>query len=158
MPQRNQLSPSYSSGRDFAVEVAGVRFCFSAEDFASRVGAAALRLGVVERASLGAGELEDLVALAAHGAVASPASALAAHIERHRETLLGGGEDLVHWLRRLVFRGAWIDQQVADGRVEPVFEEGRGFVYRSALTGAPAALDPAVPDWSRAAFRGDGRT
>jgi hypothetical protein len=155
MPSHHQLSPSYHSGRDFAVEVAGVRFRFSAEDFTSRVGAAAIRLRLVERHDLGEAELEDLVALAAHGRIARPASGLAAHVERHRGALLGGGEDLVHWLRRLVFRGAWIDQQVADGRIEPVFEDGRGFVYRSALTGAPAALDPAVPDWSGLAFRGD---
>jgi hypothetical protein len=155
MPQRNQLSPCYFSGRDFAVEIAGLRFRFNSEDFTSRVAAAAVRLGVVERRGLGPGELEDLVALAAHGRIAMPASGLAAHIERHCDTLLGGGEDLVHWLRRLVFRGAWIDQQVADGRVEAVFEEGRGFVYRSALTGGPAALDPAVPDWSQVAFHVD---
>jgi hypothetical protein len=148
-----RLSPTYCSGRDFAVEIAGVRFRFSAEDFASRVGAAAVRLGIVRRTDLGPGEVEDLVALAAHGRIARPASGLAGHLERHRGALLDGGGDLVHWLRRLVFIGAWIDGQVAAGRIEPVFDEARGFAYRNALTGMPAGEDPPVPDWSPLAYR-----
>jgi hypothetical protein len=152
MASLDQLSPSYSSGRDFAVEVAGVRFRFSAEDFSERVGAAAARLGIVRREDLGAEEVDDLVALAAHGRIVRARSGLAAHVESHREALLGGDQDLVHWLRRLVFRSAWIDQQVADGRIRPVFEEGRGFTYRSALTGVRAAVEPPMPDWSGIAY------
>jgi hypothetical protein len=146
------LSPSYSSGHDFSVEVDGVRFGFSAEDFASRVGAAAMRLGLIGRPQLRGPETEDLVALAAHGAVAHPASPLAAHIDDHAGSLLGGGADLVHWLRRLVFTGAWIDQQVADGTLVPEFDEARGFRYRSAATGQPAADESTVPDWSPIAY------
>ncbi len=146
------LSPSYSSGHDFSVAVDGVRFRFSADDFSSRVGAAAVRLGLVARAQLGAGELEDLVTLAAHGRIAAPSSGLALHIDEHRSSLLGGPADLVHWLRRLVFTGAWIDQQVADGTLVPEFDEARGFRYRSAATGQPAADEPSVPDWSPIAY------
>jgi hypothetical protein len=146
------LSPSYSSGHDFSVEVDGVRFRFSAADFASRVGAAAVQLRLISRDRLGTGETEDLVALTAHGKITEPASALAAHIEAHRERLLTGDADLVHWLRRLVFRGAWIDQEVADGALVPEFDESRGFRYRSAATGQPAADEPPVPDWSAVAF------
>lgn len=148
------LSPSYSSGHDFSVEVDGVRFGFSAADFSSRVGAAAVKLGLIGRERLGGPETEDLVALAAHGAVARPASPLAAHIDDHAERLLGGDADLVHWLRRLVFTGAWIDQQVADGTLVPEFDEARGFRYRSAATGQPAADGGSVPDWSEIAYRG----
>ncbi len=151
------LAPAYSSGTDFSVEAAGVRFGFSARDFSERVGQAAVQLRLVERDGLGPAEVEDLVALAAHGSVPSPASPLAGHVERHREVLLGGGEDLVHWLRRLVFRGAWIDTQIADGRIRPVFEETRGgFSYRRAATGAPIATDPPLPDWSIVAYGGPG--
>jgi hypothetical protein len=146
------LSPSYSSGHDFSVEVDGVRFGFSAEDFSSRVGAAAVRLGLIARERLRGPETEDLVALAAHGAVARPASPLAAHIDDHASRLLGGDVDLVHWLRRLVFTGAWIDQQVADGTLVPEFDEARGFRYRSAATGQPAADESTVPDWSEIAY------
>ena len=146
------LSPSYSSGHDFSVEVDGVRFRFNAADFGSRVGAAAIQLGLVGRERLAAGETEDLVAVAAHGRITEAASPLAAHIEAHRGRLLSGDGDLVHWLRRLVFHGAWIDQQVADGALVPEFDEQRGFRYRSAATGQPAADEPAVPDWSGLAY------
>ncbi len=146
------LSPSYSSGRDYSVEVEGVRFHFSAEDFASRIGAAAVQLGLIARERLGAGEVADLVAVAAHRDIADPASTLAAHIEAHRDALLGGGRDLVHWLRRLVFRGAWIDQQVADGVLVPEFDETLGFRYRSVETGQQAVAEIETPDWSASAF------
>ncbi len=148
------LSPSYSSGRDFSVEVDGVRFRFSAADFTSRVGAAAVQLGLATRPRLGADELDDLVALAAHGRIGEPKSELAAHVESHRGRLLDGPDDLVLWLRRLVFRGAWIDQQVADGTLVPEFDEARGFRYRSAATGQPAAEEAPMPNWSQIAYRG----
>jgi hypothetical protein len=156
MAAGHELVPTYSSGSDFVVEAAGVRFRYSARDFAERVGEAAVRLGLIERGDLGRHELDDLVALAAYGRVARPASPLAGHVARHRDVLLGGGEDLVHWLRRLVFRGAWIDTQIADGRIQPVFEEPRGFRYRRAATGAPIAADPPLPDWSLVAYGGAG--
>jgi hypothetical protein len=153
MAAGHELSPTYSTGGDYTVETAGVRFAFSARDFAERVGQAALRLGLIDRDGLGAGELDDLVALAAHGRVDRPASPLAGHLDRHRDVLLGGGEDLVHWLRRLVFRGAWIDTQIAQGRIQPVFDEARGgFRYRRAATGVAIATDPPLPDWSIAAY------
>ena len=151
------LSPSYSSGQDFAVEVDGVRFRFSTADFTSRVGAAAVRLGFARRDQLSSDELEDLVSLAAHSRIEEPASDLAAHVEAHRERLLERPDDLVHWLRRLVFRGAWIDQQVADGTLVPEFDEARGFRYRSAATGQPAAEEPSVPDFADVGYRGTSR-
>jgi hypothetical protein len=147
------LSPDYSSGHDFAVEIEGVRFRFNADDFASRTGAAAVRLGLLPRTALGPAEMRDLVALAAHGRIARPSSPLAAHIGRHRDALEWQGRDVVHWLRRLIFRGAWIDQQITDGRIIPVWDEAHGFRYRSATTGLPAADEPAMPDWSAIAYR-----
>lgn len=150
------LSPIYASGHDFAIEVEGVRFRFNAEDFHSRVGAVAVRLGVVSRDALSPSALEDLVALAAHGRIARPRSPLAAHLERHRGALLDGPGDLVHWLRRLVFRGAWVDQQVRDGVLLPEFDEAVGFRYRNAATGDRTADEPAPPDWRGLAYRGGG--
>lgn len=149
------LAPWYESGHDFAVEVDGVRFRFNADDFASRVGAAAVRLGLLTRARVGPREVRDLVAFAADGAITEPESGLAAHLEAHAEGLAAAGDDPVQWLRRLVFRGAWIDAQIADGTLAPVFEEGVGFRYRSAATGEPAAEEPAVPDWSAIAYGGE---
>ena len=153
MATGHELSPTYSTGSDFAVEAVGVRFCFSARDFSERVGQAAVALRLIEREDLGPSEVDDLVALAARGRVDRPASPLAEHVERHRDVLLGGGEDLVHWLRRLVFRGAWIDTQIAQGRIQPVFDEARGgFGYRRAATGVPIAADPPLPDGSVVAY------
>lgn len=149
------LAPSYSSGHDFSVEVDGVRFRFSAADFASRVCAAAVRLGLVAREALGARERRDLVALTASGRIAAPESRLAAHLDAHAAELAADGADPVHWLRRLVFRGAWIDAQVSDGTLAPVFEDGVGFRYRSVATGEPAAEEPATPDWSAIAYGGE---
>jgi hypothetical protein len=152
MAAGHELSPTYSSGSDFSVEAAGVRFAFSARDFSERIGQAAVQVGLIEREDLGHAEVSDLVELAAQGRVARPASPLAEHVERHRDVLLDGDENLVHWLRRLVFRGAWIDTQIAGGRIEPVFEEPGGFTYRRAATGAPLATDPPLPDWSTVAY------
>jgi hypothetical protein len=147
------LSPSYDSGHDFAIEVGGVRFRFNAVDFAVRVGEAAARLGFVSREALGPGEIDDLVALTAHGAIGRASSPLAAHVADHADSLLGFDGDLVHWLRRLVFRGAWIDQGVVDGWLEPDFQPPGDFRYRSALTGWPLDDDPATADWSSTAYR-----
>ena len=148
------LSPTYSSGHDVSVEADGARFEFSAADFSSRVGAAAVRLRLIRSDRLGAHEREDLVALAMHGTIVAPMSGLAAHIEAHRARLLSGEADLVHWLRRLVFGGAWIDQQIADGALVPEFDERRGFRYRGAATGMLAADTIAIPDWSEIEYRG----
>ncbi|MGD9696817.1 MAG: hypothetical protein AB7V42_14295 [Thermoleophilia bacterium] len=152
MALRRALTPRYASGRDYAVEVAGVRFHYGADDFAERVGAAAVALGLLRRDQLDAEELADLVALAAHGRIEHWSSPLAAHIDLHRDVLLEGPRDLVHWLRRLVFRGAWIDSQVAGGTLEPVFEPPHGFAYRGAREGAPRLPDPPLPDWSIVAY------
>ena len=86
--------------------------------------------------------------MAAHGRIARPASPLAAHLASTATRCVADDHDLVHWLRRLVFRGAWIDQQVSDGRIDPVFEEEHGFRYRSATNGGPPADEGPVPDWS----------
>jgi hypothetical protein len=65
----------------------------------------------------------------------------------------------VHWLRRLVFRGAWLDQRVHEGELSIAFDEAAGsFVYvqpadsRSASTAEPIELAP-EPSWGRVAYR-----
>jgi hypothetical protein len=152
----HRLFPAYRSGDAFSVEVGGVRFGFSAADFTERVGAAAARLGLVPREEQGPGELQDLVALAAHGSIAAPASPLAAHLATLADQLGDACGDLVHWLRRLVFREAWIDAQIADGRVRPEFRAPEGFRYRSAATGLRIPEGSPPPDLSAAAYRRSG--
>lgn len=153
---RLALAPRYRSGDDVAIEIAGVRFRFSTADFAARVAAAATRLRFVRRAELGPAELHDLVALAARGVIAEPASPLASHVSARADELVGFPGDLVHWLRRLVFHGAWIDQQIADGWLEPVFESPGGFRYRSAATGRCVSGEGPSADWSAAEYHASG--
>ncbi len=47
----------------------------------------------------------------------------------------------MHWLRRLVFRGAWLDQRVKEGELGVAFDEQTGsFAYvQPADPGSPAA-------------------
>jgi hypothetical protein len=148
------LSPSYASGHDFAIDVEGVRFRFNADDFAARTGTAAARLGLVAREHLTPGLLEDLVALTAHGRIARPRTGLAEHVAGHPELADPGPGGVVQWLRRTVFRGAWIDQQVRDGVLTPVWDDAVGFRFRSAATGDWAAEEPGGPDWRAAAYAG----
>jgi hypothetical protein len=150
--RRRQQSPNYESGSDFTMEFAGFRFRFSASDFAERVEDAAVKLCFVPRSRLHQEDLDDLVSLAAHGEIASQESHLAAHVAEHREALLGWDDDLVYWLRKLVFRGAWLDQQVKDGWLEPVFGED-GFSYRSAVNGQPVVIGLPTPSWATVRYR-----
>jgi len=153
MSTRRQSPSNYRSGTDFTIEFAGFRFRFSALDFTQRVEAAAARLGFVRRTALDEAELADLVALTVHGEISQPASPLAAHVDLHRRALIGWDDDLVYWLRKLVFRGAWLDQQVKEGRLEPVFGEREGFAYRSVATDAPVVDGTRAPDWSSVGYR-----
>src|SRR6266536_892211 len=120
--------PSYSSGDDYVVEFLGFRFSFNAFDFEQRVTAAAVKLGLVE----------------------------GNYLVRHWEQLsLVGGESLVYWLRKLVFRGAWLDHWVKDGRLEVAWEDETGeFAYVDPRRGDRALLEVApIPSWHEVQFR-----
>ncbi len=147
------LVPRYRSGTAVTMRVRDVRFDFGHDDFVRRVIDAAAHLGLVEAHRVDADEAADLVAIALRGTADAPASALARHLADRDEVLRHDGRGLAHWLRRLVLRGAWLDQRVADGHLEPRFVPGRGFTHRSARTGAPAAEGLATPDWSAHAYR-----
>ena len=96
---------NYNSGEDFVLEYGELRFTFNEDDFAERCEQAALKLGFVG-GRLGEDELEDLVNLAVNGEILDPASALGEHVNECWTELVGPAErSLVHWLRRLVFRG-----------------------------------------------------
>ena len=43
--------------------------------------------------------------------------------ERWEELVGPSNKSLVHWLRRLVFRGAWLDQRVKEGELDIVFDQ-----------------------------------
>jgi hypothetical protein len=146
---------NYTSGDDFVVEFLGYRFSFNAIDFEQRVNAAAVRLGLVGPGELEADETADLVRLTAHGHIDEPMSALGEYLVRHWERVaLVNDESLVYWLRKLIFRGAWLDQRVKENLLEIDWdEETADFGYREP-DGGRALLELApVPSWHDLQFR-----
>jgi hypothetical protein len=147
---------NYSSGNDYVVEFLGYRFSFSGVDFEGRVVAAAVKLGVVETPELDEDEIADLVALAAQGVVDEPFSRLGRYLVRNWERVsLVEGESLVYWLRKLIFRGAWLDHQVKRGALEVVWEENDAeFAYQHPGGGGRPLLELApVPSWHELQFK-----
>ena len=74
---------------------------------------------------------------------------------RHWERVaLVQGESLVYWLRKLVFRGAWLDHRVKEGLLEVVWDDKRSeFAYRDPR-GDRALLELApTPSWHELQFR-----
>jgi len=150
---------NYDSGEDFVLEYGELRFTFNEADFGQRCEQAALKLGFVG-GRLGDEELEDLVNLAVNGEILDPASGLGEHVNDCWPELVGPAErSLVHWLRRLVFRGAWLDQRVKEGELTVAFDERTGgFAYVQPSQpgargpGEPIELAP-EPSWGRVAYR-----
>lgn len=145
----------YNSGDDYVVEFLGHRFAFNAHDFEQRVTAAAVKLGLLDGNELDDDETNDLVELAADGVIEEPRSGLGRYLIRHWERLsLVEGESLVYWVRKLVFRGAWLDHQVKVGKLEVAWDDRTGdFGYRDP-NGGRALLDLApVPSWHELQFR-----
>ena len=139
----------YFSGEDYLVEFLGFRFAFAANDFEERVVAAAVKLGLLAGNGLDEDETSDLVELAADGRIEEPRSGLGRYLVRHWERVsLVGGESLVYWLRKLVFRGAWLDQRVKQGLLEVSWDERSGdFSYRDPRGGRALLELTPVPSW-----------
>ena len=149
------LAANYRSGDDFVVEFLGHRFEFSATDFEERVIAAAVRLELLASNDVDEQESADLVELVADGRIEDPRSGLGLYLVRHWERVsLQNGESLVYWLRKLVFRGAWLDHRVKEGLLEVDWDEQEGnFGYRDPR-GDRALLELApVPSWHEVQFR-----
>ena len=144
---------NYDSGHDYVLEYGELRFTFNERDFAERCEQAALKLGFVS-GRLDEPELEDLVNLTVNGEVADPASALGEHVNDCWPELVGPADrSLVHWLRRLVFRSAWLDQRVKEGELDVSFDvETHTFQYvQPDRDGEPVELAP-EPSWGRVAY------
>jgi hypothetical protein len=147
--------PNYSSGDDYIVEFLGYRFSFNDFDFEQRVVAAAVKLGLLEANELDEEETSDLVELAAVGAIEEARSGLGTYLLRHWERIsLVDGESLVYWLRKLIFRGAWLDHRVKEGLLEVVWDDAAAeFAYRDP-NGGRALLELApTPSWHDLQFR-----
>jgi hypothetical protein len=146
---------NYSSGADYVVEFLGYRFGFNSSDFEQRVIAAAVKLGLVSSNELDDDEVADLVELTADGVIRHPESDLGRYLVRHWERLsLVDGESLVYWLRKLVFRGAWLDHRVKEGLLEVEWDDvASEFAYRDPR-GDRSLLELApVPSWHELQFK-----
>jgi hypothetical protein len=144
---------NYDSGEDFVLEYGELRFTFNERDFGERCEQAARKLGFVE-GTLEEVELDDLVNLAVNGEIHEPASALGEHVNDCWPELVGPADrSLVHWLRRLVFRSAWLDQRVKEGELDVRFDgERQTFAYVQPDRGdEPVELAP-EPSWGRVAY------
>jgi hypothetical protein len=144
---------NYESGADYVLEYGELKFTFNERDFTERVEQAAIKLGFVG-GPLGEEEREDLVNLAVNGEVNDAHSLLGEHVMECWRDLHGPADrSLVHWLRRLVFRGAWLDQRVLEGELEIVFEEEtHSFGYAQPDRGWERIELSPEPSWARVAY------
>jgi hypothetical protein len=146
---------NYDSGDDYLVEFLGYRFGFNADDFEQRVTAAAVKLGLLEGNELDDDETADLVELVERDAIETPRSELGRYLVRHwQELSLVDGESLVYWLKKLVFRGAWLDQRVKEGKLEVEFEEDVAeFAYHDPGGGRALLELLPTPSWHSVRYR-----
>jgi hypothetical protein len=64
-------------------------------------------------------------------------------------------ESLVYWLRKLVFRGAWLDHRVKEGLLDVAFEDDTGDFGYAEPEGGRTLLELApVPSWREYQYRG----
>jgi len=145
---------NYESGSDYVLEYGELRFTFNERDFTERVEQAAVKLGFVD-GQLEESEREDLVNLAVNCHVKNPSSPLGDPVNTSWRELDGPSErSLVHWLRRLVFRGAWLDQRVKEGELEVVFDEqSQTFGYAQPDRNYELIELSPEPSWRRVAYR-----
>jgi hypothetical protein len=145
---------NYSSGDDFVLEYGELRFTFNERDFRERCEQSARKLGFLAD-SVEEDEAEDLINLVVNGEVTDPASALGEHVNECWPELVGPSErSLVHWLRRLIFRGAWLDQRVKEGELDVAFNTNTHtfFYVQPDRGGEPIELAP-EPSWNRVAYQ-----
>jgi hypothetical protein len=143
------VDTNYTSGDDYIVEFLGYRFSFNAEDFEQRVTAAAVKLGLIEGNELDDDETADLVELVERGAIEEPRSSLGRYlVHRWDEVSLVGSESLLDWLKRLVFRGAWLDHHVKEGKLEVGLDDDAAeFSYRDPKGGRALLELLPTPSW-----------
>ncbi len=154
MNKKTTRRGNYESGSDYVLEYGELRFAFNEEDFGQRVEQAAVKLGFVQQ-GLSREELDDLLDLAVNGEISEPASLLGEHINENWEDLVGpSNRSLVHWLRRLVFRGAWLDQRVKEGELDVVFDDTtQTFGYVQPDRSNELIELSKEPSWRRIAYR-----
>ena len=150
-----EVEANYSSGDDYLVEFLGYSFSFNAEDFEQRVTAAAVKLGLLQGNELDDDETADLVELVELGAIEEARSPLGRYLlRRWDEVSLVGGESLVYWLKKLVFRGAWLDHHVKEGKLEVGWDDDASeFSYRDPAGGRALLELLPTPSWHELQYR-----
>ncbi|MGI9188092.1 MAG: hypothetical protein ACR2J9_11365 [Gaiellales bacterium] len=116
------LSEDFHSGDDVTLGFLGRTYAFARRDFEQRVVRAAVDLELAAR-PVSRGERDDLVQAAIRGRVDEPRSDVG---ERVVELLARDGEDPVYWLRKLVFRSAWLDHRIKHGHVDVAYDDSVG--------------------------------
>ncbi len=150
-----EAAGNYHSGDDYVVEFLGYRFSFSNLDFEERVTAAAVRLELVPTSELDDAATADLVELVESDGIAEPRSALGEYLVEHWDSLaLMRGESLVYWLKKLVFRGAWLDHRVKEGLLEVDWDEQSSDFTYADTNGGRALLELLpTPSWHELQYR-----
>ena len=151
------MEDGYQTGDDFVVEFLDYRYGFSRTDFGERVAAAAVRMQLVPQRELDEDEIADLVELASTGATAHPRSGLGEHLRDQADAIDQlHAEPLSYWLRKLVFRGAWLDHRVKAGLLDVAFDEASGgFAYRMPSDQSPLVEAAPVPSWEELQYTDD---
>jgi hypothetical protein len=151
-----EAEASYRSGDDYVMEFLGYCFGFNCSDFEQRVTAAAVKLGLLAGNELDDDETADLVELVERDAIEVPRSALGRYLVRHwDEVSLVEGESLVYWLKKLVFRGAWLDHRVKEGKLEVGWDdEAAEFAYHDPHGGRALLELLPTPSWRDLQYRG----
>src|SRR3954453_5219065 len=146
---------NYDSGRKYGGGFLGYRFSFNAYDFEQRVTAAAVKLGLLGGNELDDDETADLVELVERDAIDEPRSTLGRSLVRHWDEIsLVEGESLVYWLKKLVFRGAWLDHRVKAGKLEVGFDEASAeFSYHDPRGGRALLELLPTPSWHAMQYR-----
>ena len=116
------LCEDFHSGDDVTLEFLGRSYSFARKDFEQRVVRAAVELELAAK-PVSRGERSDVVQAAIVGQVDEPRSEVG---ERIVELQARGGEDPVYWLRKLVFRSAWLDHRIKHGQVDVAFDDSVG--------------------------------
>ena len=116
------LCEDFHSGDDVTLAFLGRTYSFAQKDFEQRVVRAAVDLELAAK-PVSRGERADLVQAAIFGRTDEPRSDVG---ERITELQARGGEDPVYWLRKLVFRSAWLDHRIKHGQVDVAFDDSVG--------------------------------
>src|SRR4029453_2001004 len=114
-----------------------------------------VKLGLIEAGELEEDETGDLVELPPHGRIAEPRSELGDYLVRNWERLaVMGDESLVYWLRKVIFRGAWLDHRVKENLLAGPWGGRRSeFGYRDPRGGRALLELAPVPSWHDLQFR-----